>query len=76
LDTKTSTYYSRNAEHLARKYADVSRRYEDHLITAFGKTQKILDVGCGTGRDLALLLRMGKDAYGVDPSKEMLVAAS
>ncbi len=76
MDTKTSTYYSRNAEQLAGQYATLSRQYEDHLITAFGKAHKILDVGCGTGRDLAWLLRKGKDAYGVDPSKEMLVAAS
>jgi ubiquinone/menaquinone biosynthesis C-methylase UbiE/SOS-response transcriptional repressor LexA len=75
LDTKTSTYYSRNAEQLAGKYATVLRQYEEHLITAFAKAHKILDVGCGTGRDLAWLLRMGKDAYGVDPSKEMLGVA-
>ena len=76
LDTKTSSYYSRNAERLVRQYATVCPDFEDRLITAFAKARKILDVGCGTGRDLAWLIRKGKDAYGADPSKEMLAAAS
>lgn len=76
VDTRTSTYYSRNAEQLAGRYATVSRQYEDHLATSFANTHRILDVGCGSGRDLAWLLRKGKDAYGVDPSKEMLVTAN
>ena len=50
--------------------------FEDRLITAFAKAHKILDVGCGTGRDLAWLLSKGKDAYGIDPSKAMLTAAN
>ena len=54
----------------------MSPEYEERLITVFGKAHKILDVGCGSGRDLAWLLRRGKDAYGVDPSKEMLASAN
>jgi len=54
----------------------VSPLFEERLITAFAKARKILDVGCGTGRDLAWLLRKGKDVYGADPSKEMLAAAN
>ena len=50
--------------------------FEERLITAFAKAHKILDVGCGSGRDLAWLLHKGKDAYGVDPSKEMLATAN
>jgi SAM-dependent methyltransferase/SOS-response transcriptional repressor LexA len=76
LDTKTSSYYSQNAGRLVGLYASVFPFFEERLITAFAKAHKILDVGCGTGRDLAWLLRKGKDAYGVDPSKEMLTAAN
>lgn len=36
---------------------------------------KILDLGCGSGRDLAALLRAGKDAVGADAVPEMVLVA-
>ena len=76
MDVRTSAFYSKNAEVLASKYIAADFEYEERLLRAFSKTRKILDVGCGTGRDLSLLLRSGKDAYGVDSSKEMLAVAN
>lgn len=75
MDPRTSAYYSQNASKLAEQYATVIHTLEDCLASAFTRSHKILDVGCGTGRDLAFLLGNGKDAYGVDPSEEMLGAA-
>lgn len=75
MDSETSAYYSQNASKLAEQYATAIYSLDECLNSAFAKAQKILDVGCGTGRDLAFLLGNGKDAYGVDPSREMLVAA-
>ena len=75
MDSETSVYYSRNAGRLAEQYASVIHTLEDCLTSVFARSHKILDVGCGTGRDLSFLLGNGKDAYGVDPSSEMLVAA-
>jgi SAM-dependent methyltransferase/phage repressor protein C with HTH and peptisase S24 domain len=46
-----------------------------NLESTFEGKSKILDVGCGTGRDLAFLLRQGKDAYGVDVVPAMLAQA-
>ena len=39
-------------------------------------TKPVLDLGCGTGHDLALLESFGLRAIGVDPSETMLAAAS
>jgi SAM-dependent methyltransferase/SOS-response transcriptional repressor LexA len=75
MDSLTSVYYSQNARELAEKYAAAVHVMEYRLISVFARSHKILDVGCGTGRDLSLLLGLGKDAYGVDPSNEMLVIA-
>jgi SAM-dependent methyltransferase/SOS-response transcriptional repressor LexA len=75
MDSETSVYYSQNASKLAEQYATVVHTLEDCLTSVFARSHKILDVGCGTGRDLSFLLGNGKDAYGVDPSREMLVAA-
>jgi SAM-dependent methyltransferase len=38
-------------------------------------TKPVLDLGCGTGHDLALLESFGSPAIGVDPSETMLAAA-
>jgi len=75
MDPETSAFYSQNAGKLAEQYASALHTLEDHLAAVFARSHKILDVGCGTGRDLSFLLGKGKDAYGVDPSREMLVAA-
>lgn len=75
MDPKTSAFYARNAARLASEYSRISPEFESRLLRAFAKSRKILDVGCGTGRDLSFLLRKGKDAIGVDASKEILAAA-
>ena len=75
MDPKTSVYYLKNASKLAEQYAIVSHTLGECFDRVFSKSHKILDVGCGTGRDLAFLLGKGKDACGVDPSREMLVGA-
>jgi len=45
------------------------------MLRSFEGKQRILDIGCGTGRDLAFLRRKGKDAYGIEASHEMLAVA-
>jgi SAM-dependent methyltransferase len=75
MDAQTAAFYARNAARLTSEYAGVPPEYHDLLLSAFGKERKILDVGCGTGRDLSILLRKGKDVYGADASPEILAAA-
>jgi len=75
MDALTADFYARNAAELKGRYgADDGRRGEE-LLRAFAGKRKILDVGCGTGRDVAFLLRKGKDAFGTDAVPEMLVQA-
>jgi len=49
----------------------MSRRFE----AAFAPGSRVLDVGCGKGRDLVALLDMGFDAYGVEPHDAMRAQA-
>lgn len=42
---------------------------------AFLSTGNILDVGCGSGRDIKLLTELGYDCTGVDASKRLLEIA-
>ena len=39
-----------------------------HFASAFTPGARVLDVGCGKGRDLVALLDMGFDACGVEPN--------
>lgn len=75
MDAQTSAFYSKNAKRLASDYANVSPEFEERLGRAFAKSHKILDVGCGPGRDLSFFLKNGKDAYGVDASSEIIETA-
>lgn len=53
--------YVKNAwmNHLVGNYSDLDKKY-------FPVSGKILDVGCGCGKDLFHRLCMGYDAYGID----------
>ncbi len=46
-----------------------------HFASAFAPGARVLDVGCGMGRDLAVLLETGFDAYGVEPHGAMRARA-
>jgi SAM-dependent methyltransferase len=42
-----------------------------HFEAAFAPGARVLDVGCGKGRDVVALLDLGFDAYGVEPHDAM-----
>ena len=49
----------------------ISSRFE----SAFAPGARVLDVGCGKGRDVVALLDMGFDAYGSEPNDAMRARA-
>lgn len=73
MDAQTETFYATHSAQLAAAYN--SGEVAGDLVACFADHQKILDLGCGAGRDLAALLCAGKDAYGVDPVPAMIQAA-
>ena len=46
-----------------------------HFESAFAPGARVLDVGCGMGRDLAVLLELGFDAWGIEPHDAMRARA-
>jgi SAM-dependent methyltransferase len=48
-----------------------------HLLfpVAFTRASRVLDLGCGSGRDLNILRQAGYTAFGVDASSEMIAEA-
>lgn len=75
MDHPTLTYYNSYASKLAARYEQVSSIAVARFESTFAKGSKLLDIGFGSGRDLALLARMGFDVYGVDPSAEFIQLA-
>lgn len=70
MNQQTLNYYKNNAEEVASRYESVTSELSQHFGMAFGKPGKVLDIGCGSGRDLAALYKLGHDCYGVDPTPE------
>jgi SAM-dependent methyltransferase len=72
MDAATVSYYSKNARSVADRYESVVSSLSKSFDEAFKPESKLLDIGCGSGRDLALLLHQGHDCFGVDATPEFV----
>ena len=72
VDPRTVQFYAAKAADLARRYIAAGSAPARHFPIAFTPGSRILDIGCGSGRDLQALLDAGYDARGTDATQEML----
>jgi 2-polyprenyl-3-methyl-5-hydroxy-6-metoxy-1,4-benzoquinol methylase len=72
MDSATLRYYSQNAHAVAQRYEDVKSPLASRFARVFPPGGRILDIGCGSGRDLAELHRQGYQALGVDATPEFV----
>ncbi|WP_151671690.1 methyltransferase domain-containing protein [Nitrincola schmidtii] len=68
MDNSTGKYYSTHAKEIIDRYDSVKSPVATYLPLSFKSGSKLLDVGCGSGRDVIAALELGYDAYGVEPS--------
>ncbi len=71
VDPKTLEYYEREAAELARRYEAMEGGVARYFRLAFPAGGRILDLGAGTGRDLAALHDAGHEVYGIEPAEAM-----
>jgi 2-polyprenyl-3-methyl-5-hydroxy-6-metoxy-1,4-benzoquinol methylase len=71
MDKQTLAYYSAHATDVAQRYESTGSALSSYFAISFLHEGKILDVGCGSGRDLALLASLGFDAYANVDAKEL-----
>jgi len=75
MDQPTSAFYDRYAKDVAARYEAADSAVSKYFPLAFAPGSRVLDVGAGSGRDMAVLARQGYEAYGVEPSAAMREAA-
>ncbi|HVR35804.1 MAG TPA: class I SAM-dependent methyltransferase [Methylomirabilota bacterium] len=75
MDPRTVQFYGGNAADLAHRYAAAGSAAARYFPVAFTPGSRILDVGCGSGRDLNALIDAGYNATGVDACDDMLLEA-
>jgi SAM-dependent methyltransferase len=68
MDTKTIQYYDENAELHFQMYQDAPSGPAKYFEIAFAPGCEVLDIGTGSGRDMALLMSSGYKPFGVEPS--------
>lgn len=72
---RTLKHYSDNAEALAERYEGCTGGVDRYFSIAFKPGTRILDIGCGSGRDVASLNERGFSAQGIDPCPEFVALA-
>ncbi len=72
---QTIDYYDEHADEYIRSTFDIdmSALYQPFL-SRLKKGQRILDAGCGSGRDTKAFLNLGYDVVPIDASPEMTIA--
>ncbi|MCD4761282.1 class I SAM-dependent methyltransferase [bacterium] len=70
----TIDYYNKNSQSSAKRFAEFGGRYdiEGTLSLLDGKNPKVLEIGCGAGRDAERILKYTNDYLGFDISKQMV----
>ncbi len=77
MDKKKITIetYNRTAVEMAQKFNQIGTRVSDieHVLSLVDKKNpKILEIGCGNGRDAAEIIKHTENYLGIDVSSEMI----
>lgn len=75
MDLATSEFYRQYVDSGAVQAEAPVSAISHYFDRAFGPGGKVLDVGAGSGRDMALLQQRGFDVYGVEPNDAMRLFA-
>ena len=72
MDQQTVNYYANNASDVSQRYESITSGLAPHFGRAFAPGSRILDIGCGSGRDMAYLSKLGCQVFGMDATSELV----
>ena len=76
MHTQTRQFYNENADDYSDRTLAIDPSHErEKFMTCLPEGATVLDMGCGSGRDLSIFRELGFDAVGVDGSEEMCAKA-
>jgi SAM-dependent methyltransferase len=77
MDEATLEYYDRNAGACSARYESADMSHLDHLLLRHLPQHgaRVLELGCGSGREAAFLVQHGHDVRAVDASEGMIAEA-
>ena len=75
MDETTIDAYNQGSAEIAGSYRLVSPPLQEAVRQHLPNPVKVLDVGCGSGRDMAWLQDQGHDVHGIEPSQGMRAEA-
>jgi 2-polyprenyl-3-methyl-5-hydroxy-6-metoxy-1,4-benzoquinol methylase len=76
MDAATAQFYRIHAAEVAGRYVAAGSAAARLFPVSFPPGSRVLDVGCGSGRDVNALIEAGYEATGVDGSESMLREAA
>lgn len=76
MQADTLNYYNNHFLSLINRYelADVNE-VQKFLLQTFNKNSKLLEIGCGSGRDASFMVKNNYDVIAIDGSKNMIEEA-
>lgn len=76
MQANTLNYYDNHSFSLVNRYesADISE-IQNLLLQTFEKNSKLLEIGCGSGRDASFMTKNDFNVYAIDGSKNMIEEA-
>lgn len=75
-NSKTLEYYNNNAEYFIQGTLSVDFKQTQDKFISFLSGKKVLDFGCGSGRDTKYFIDKGLDVVAIDGSEELCKRAS
>ena len=71
MDPKTIEYYNFEGSEIAKRYESVPSPVARYFSQSFHPGSSILEIGLGSGRDLAVLHACGYEVLGIEPSTKL-----
>ncbi len=75
MDQQTVDYYAKNSVAVSNRYESIVNGLATSFERAFPNGSRVLDIGCGSGRDMAHLHRIGRMVFGIDATPELVELA-